>query len=77
MAQCRIIEVLVFGKEGRPGLAPKKCDDVFIGHPTTTHIESDLSSPNAPRREQLALTGEDILVEDDHDCVGSTSNSSA
>ena len=77
VAKVTRIEIFVARKECGTAQVLQEGDDFVILHPAPSDIEADLSHPDTPTFQYVALTFRDVLVQDVHAAIGSRMNSSA
>src|SRR5712691_1709503 len=71
------IKTTIPREEGRPTQGMQKWEDFLILEPLAGNVDADLPHRNPPTPQVLPLTGDDIFVQDVHDTVEATTNSSA
>src|SRR5712691_6933273 len=66
------IKILIPGKKGRASYTVQKGEDLLVFHPLASHVIAHVSHGHAPMPHALALTVNDIFVQNVHAAVGPT-----
>jgi len=71
MAQIALIKAQVACKEGWAAKTVQERDDFVVFHPFPSYVMTNLPNWNTPTAQELALTCEDVLIQDIHAGTGS------